>query len=182
MDDKKIYKILQMWFPALAQRKLPKKDQRHIFNAFLAWMNGHSDDDPNVRYLMTIHHQHYVQNGLELSALLQKQQVNVVETQQRIYQRVQPIIEHFEQHKAMIGRYYNVQDQIFDLVFEEIKQLLATQEMELLLICTQTDYHWIAVPKDAEKIEKFCHSFEKLFKNEQVSIEQYVVWGCARST
>ena len=181
MDDKKMYKILQMWFPELEKRKIPKKEQRHSFTEFLAWIIGHKEKHQDTRYLMTISRHAYVQNELEKSALLQARAVSVVDIQQRICQRAQPIVEHVEAHKAMIGRYYNVQDQVFDIVFEEITQLLASAQMELLLIYAQ-DYHWIAVPNDADKIEKFCRYFDKQFKSEQISIEQYSILGCARST
>ena len=181
MDNKKIYKILQEWFPVLAKRKIPKKEHRQVFTHFLAWMLGDKEKQQQAIYLMTIHRDDDTHNGLELCALLQRYGEEVHQTQQRIRQRKAPILAHFEQHKAMIGRYYHVQDQVFDIVFDEMMQLLATKEMELLLIYAQ-HYHWIAVPKDANKIEKFCHCFNQQFKAEQISIEQYSIFDCARST
>lgn len=181
MDDKKIYKILHMWFPELEKCKIPKKDQRHSFSDFLVWMRGNKEKDQHAHYMMTIHRHDYANNELEYSALLQSHATFINDTQQRINQRVSPIFAHFEQHKTMIGRYYNVDDQVFDIVFEEMMHLLRTQNLELLLIYAQ-DYHWIAVPKDAPKIEKFCRYFDRQFQHEQVSIEQYTLLNCARST
>lgn len=38
MDEKKIYKILQDWFPR-HNRKLPEKDSRGEFSTFLQWIH-----------------------------------------------------------------------------------------------------------------------------------------------
>ena len=81
----------------------------------------------------------------------------------------------------MIGRYYNVQDQVYDVVFEEILHVSRQHDHELLLIYAE-DYHWLVVPNQDHKIEKFCKYFNKQFHDQDVSIEHYALFDCSRST
>lgn len=181
MDDKKIFKILQHWFPELLERKIPKKEKRKDFEEFLGWLVAEKVANHLRAYMMKIDRHAFHENEIERSAVFQYYNVDSQNLQTTIRQRAKPILAHFEKHKAVIGRYYNVQDQVFDIVFEEILTLLKVHNFELLLIYAD-DYYWLAVPNEDHKIEKFCKHFNKQFHDEDISIEHYALFDCSRST
>ena len=181
MDEKKIYKILQDWFPELHNRKLPEKDSRGEFSTFLQWIHPEKMANRYRAYLMTVVADSPFEHELEKCALLQNRGLDLLPVHTQIRERVNPLFAHYEKHKAVIGKYYNVMDQAFDIVFEEIVKLLECYNMDLLIIYAEK-YHWIAVPEDAEKIEKFCKLFNKQFADLDVSIEHYALFDCSRST
>lgn len=177
MDDKKIFKILQKWFPVLEQQDIPKKKHRRIFQQYLVWISA----EPVNQYVMMVDAENPYENGLEQCAILQQMKIDIAVLQQEIRQKTMPLYEHYEKHKAVIGKYYSVNDQVFDLIFEEIYMLLKAQNFELLFVYAEKTY-WMIVPNDDVKIYKFCKSFTKQFKDEGVSIEHYTKLDCLRST
>ena len=181
MDDKKIFKILQHWFPELLERKIPKKKKRKDFKEFLGWLVAEKVANHLRAYMMKIDRHAFHENEIERSAVFQDYNLDSQNLQTTIRQRAKPILAHIEKHKAVIGRYYNVQDQVFDIVFEEILTLLKVHNFELLLIYAD-DYYWLAVPNEDHKIEKFCKHFNKQFQDEDISIEHYALFDCSRST
>lgn len=181
MDDKKIFKILQRWFPELESRGIPKKGARRNFETFIEWMIPEKLANRYRAYLMKINRHTFQENEIERSAIFQDYHCDHQALQHQIRERAKPLLEHFEKHKEIIGRYYNVQDQIFDLVFEEILTKLKTQNFELLLIYAD-HYYWLAVPNQDHKIDKFCKHFNKQFQDEDISIEHYALFDCSRST
>lgn len=181
MDDKKIFKILQRWFSVLEFREIPKKKYRCNFEQFLVWISAEKLGKDFHAYLMSVDSENPYENGLEKCAHLQHKNLDIGLVQQAIRKKTTPLYEHYEQHKEVIGKYYNVNDQVFDLVFEEIFMLLKSQNLELLLIYADRTY-WMAVPNDDVKIHKFCKSFTKQFKDEGVCIEHYTQLDCLRST
>ena len=181
MDDKMIFKILQRWFSVLELREIPKKKYRCNFEQFLAWISAEKLGKDFHAYLMSVDSENPYENGLEKCAYLQHKNIDIGLVQQAIRKKTTPLYEHYEQHKEVIGKYYNVNDQVFDLVFEEIFTLLKSQNLELLLIYADRTY-WMAVPNDDVKIHKFCKSFTKQFKDEGVCIEHYTQLDCLRST
>ena len=181
MDDKKIFKLLQRWYPALELKKIPKKKQRCIFQQFQAWLFAEAVTQHEPAYLMAVDAENPHENGLERCAVLQHSQIDISRTQQDIRQRTMPLYQHYEQHKQVIGKYYNVDAQVFDIVFEEIYELLKAHHFELLIIYAETAY-WMAVPEDEVKIRKFCKAFAKQFKAEGICIEHYIKLDCLRST
>jgi hypothetical protein len=178
MDDKKIFKILQSWFPELAEQSIPKKKYRQTFQQFLAWILPESIAD---HYLMSVVFKSPLDNQLQQSAVLKDLALNFEDIQQNIQNRIQPLYAHYEKHKEVIGKYYNINDQVFDLVLEEICVLLKRHDFALLLIYADATY-WMAVPNQDVKIYKFCKSFSKQFKNEGICIEHYTQLDCLRST
>lgn len=181
MDDKKIFKILQGWFPLLEQREIPKKKHRHFFEQFLAWMAAEKVANHFQAYLMSVDSENPHENGLERCAILQHMNIDMGLTQQKIRKRTTPLYEHYKKHKETIGKYYNVNAQAFDIVFEEIYALLKSQNLELLIIYAEAAY-WMAVPNEDVEIHKFCKSFSKQFKDEAICIEHYIKLDCLRST
>lgn len=181
MDDKKIFKILQQWFSVLELREIPKKKDRRNFEQFLAWISAEKLAQDFHAYLMSVDAKNPYENGLEKCATLQHKNIDIALIQQGIRKKTTPLYAHYEQHKEVIGKYYNVNDQVFDLIFEEIFTLLKSQNLELLLIYADLTY-WMAVPNDDVKIHKFCKSFTKQFKDEGVCIEHYTQLDCLRST
>ena len=181
MDDKKIFKILQGWFPLLKQRKIPKKKCRTNFQQFLAWIASEKVAQHEHAYLMSVDSENPYENGLEQCAMLQHINIDMGLTQQEIRKRTTPLYKHYETHKAVIGKYYNVNAHVFDIVFEEIYNFLKSQNYELLIIYADTAY-WMAVPDEDVKIHKFCKSFSKQFKDEGICIEHYIKLDCLRST
>lgn len=179
MDDKKIYKILQHWFPLLRNAEVPKKKDRQSFETFLQWMDAAVFG--NQCYLMKMKPDHFFDNELEKSTIFQDERVDIECLKQKIIAKAQPILEHYEQHKNVIGRYYNVHDQVLDIVLEEILDLAQQYKFELLLIYAE-DYYWLLVPDDEAKIEKFCKAFSKQFKHQEIKIEHYEKYQCSRST
>ncbi|MEG0132130.1 MAG: hypothetical protein RR677_11745 [Acinetobacter sp.] len=181
MDDKKIFKILQHWFPELLDRKIPKKKKRKDFEEFLGWLVAEKVVNHLRAYVMKIDRHTFHENEIERSAVFQDHHLDSQHIQSTIRLRAKPILEHFEKHKSIIGRYYNVQDQVFDIVFEEILTILKLHNFELLLIYAD-DYYWLAVPNQDHKIEKFCKHFNKQFHDEDITIEHYALFDCSRST
>ncbi len=178
MDDKKIFKILQDWFPVLTKQGIPKKKHRQNFQQFLTWILAESEKGS---HLMSVVFKSPLDNQLQRCAVLKTLKLNFEDIQQRIEDRVMPLNAHYEKHKDTIGKYYNINDQIFDLVFEEIDTVLKHHNFELLLIYADATY-WMAVPNQDVKIHKFCKSFSKQFKNEGICIEHYTKSDCLRST
>lgn len=181
MDDKKIFKILQHWFPELQQRDIPKKKNRKSFDVFLNWLEAEKFGGRFRAYLMKIDRMKFQENEIERSAIFHEYAVDSSNLQTQIRERTKPLFEHYEQHKEVIGRYYNVQDQVYDIVFEEILKVARQHDYELLLIYAE-DYHWLLVPNQDHKIEKFCKHFNKQFHDQDVSIEHYALFDCSRST
>lgn len=177
MDDKKIFKILQKWFPVLEHQDIPKKKHRRIFQQYLAWIAV----EQVSQHVMVVDAENPYENGLEQCAILQQMNVDIALLQQAIRQKTMPLYEHYEKHKAVIGKYYCVNDQVFDLIFEEIDAVLKAQNFELLFVYAEKTY-WMIVPNDDVKIHKFCKSFTKQFKAEGISIEHYTKLDCLRST
>ena len=181
MDDKKIFKILQKWFSVLELREIPKKKYRRNFEQFLAWISAEKLSKDVHTYLMFVDAKNPYENGLEKCAHLQHKNIDIGLIQQGIRKKTTPLYAHYEQHKEVIGKYYNVNDQVFDLIFEDIYALLKSQNLELLLIYADMTY-WMAVPNDDVEIHKFCKSFTKQFKRDGVCIEHYTQLDCLRST
>ena len=181
MDDKKIFQILQGWFPLLEQREIPKKKHRHFFQQFLEWMAAEKVANHFQAYLMSVDSENPHENGLERCAILQHMNIDMGLTQQQIRKRTTPLYEHYKKHKEVIGKYYNVNAQAFDIVFEEIFTFLESKNLELLIIYADTAY-WMAVPNEDVEIHKFCKSFSKQFKDEGICIEHYIKLDCLRST
>lgn len=181
MDDKKIYTQLLHWFPELELRKIPKKKYRRNFQNFLEWIAAEKSGNSYRSYLMKIDRNVYSENGLEYSAILHDHHVDIQAVQTIIRKRAKPLFEHFEKHKEVIGRYYNVHDQVYDIIFEEILNAAKTRKFEMLLIYAE-HFYWLVVPNEDSKIEKFCKLFEKQFKGEEVLIEHYAIFDCSRST
>ena len=181
MDDKKIFKILQHWFPALEQRDIPKKKHRKRFVEFLNWIEAEKFGGRFRAYLMKIDRMQFHENEIERCAVFHEYAVDSLGIQTQIRERAKPLFDHYEVHKDVIGRYYNVQDQVYDVVFEEILKQARQHNHELLLIYAE-DYYWLIVPNHEYKIEKFCKCFNKQFHDEDVSIEHYALFDCSRST
>lgn len=181
MDDKKIFKILQYWFPELTQQKIPKKDNRHIFQQFSHWLMIAEENVQSYKYLMHFNGESSDDHQLQHCMILKQLSVDSSIIQQRIQAKIAPLRLHYEKHKDIIGQYYNLNDQIFDLVFEEISALLTLQAHELLIIYAEQIY-WMAVPDQQVKIRKFCKYFNKQFKSEGICIEHYTKIDGLRST
>ena len=181
MDDKKIFKILQHWFPALEQRDIPKKKHRKRFVEFLNGIEAEKFGGRFRGYLMKIDRMQFHENEIERCAVFHEYAVDSLGIQTQIRERAKPLFDHYEVHKDVIGRYYNVQDQVYDVVFEEILKQARQHDHELLLIYAE-DYYWLIVPNHEYKIEKFCKCFNKQFHDEDVSIEHYALFDCSRST
>ncbi|MGA9699801.1 hypothetical protein ACVBEE_00930 [Acinetobacter sp. ANC 3781] len=181
MNDKKIFKLLQEWFPVLELREIPKKKYRPIFQQFLAWMSAEKLSKHSQAYLMSVDSENPHENGLEQCAILQLMNSDIRLAQQQISNRTIPLCEHYAKHKQVIGKYYNVNTQVFDIVLEEIYELLKSKKLELIIIYAEKTY-WMAVPNEDIKIDKFCRAFLKQFKNEGICIEHYIKLDCLRST
>lgn len=179
MDDKKIYKILQHWFPLLKNADIPKKKHRQNFADFMQWMKDASF--ANHSYIMKMQPDCFFENEMQHSTILQDFQIDIARLKKNITAKADPILAHFEQHKAVIGRYYNVNDQILDIVLEEVLTVAEQIQFALLLVYAD-DYYWCLVPNDEAKIEKFCKSFNKQFKDQNIMIEHYERYICSRST
>lgn len=181
MDNKKIYQMLQQWFPELRQRPLPKKKHREQFEVFINWLYPEKVGGRYSAFLMKINRNEFHENEIERCAIFHEFSTDSSIIQTRIRQRAQPLFEHYEQHKEAIGRYYNVQDQVYDIIFEEILLEARRNQYELLLIYAE-DYYWLLVPNHDDKIEKFSRRFNKQFKDEDISIEHYALLDCPWST
>ncbi|OTG83140.1 hypothetical protein [Acinetobacter sp. ANC 4648] len=181
MDDKKIYKLLRHWFPELKKKKLPKKKHRRNFKAFLKWVAVEKVAHQTREYWMKIDRNLYSENGLVSCSVLHDHHADIQAAQTLIRQRAKPLFEHFDQYHAVIGRYYSVYDQVFDIVFEEVLNLVKACGFEMLLIYAD-HFYWCMVPNNEVLIEKFCKFFEKQFKEDGLSIEHYAVLDCPRST
>ena len=177
MDDKKIYKIMQKWFPEFQDQKIPPKKERFSFENFYVWGQLASGEQQPL-YLMRIDLLDYLDNGIQQSAVFQRKRVNTALVQTVIAEKVKPLQEHYEKYKQIIGHYYNLNDQIYDVVFEEILKSAKSIGYEMLLIYADS-YYWIAVPDDEVRIEKLIKHFEKQFKSEDISIEHYAVLDCS---
>ncbi|KAF1027693.1 MAG: hypothetical protein GAK29_00504 [Acinetobacter bereziniae] len=76
MDDKKIYKILQHWFPELKQRDVPKKKSRQSFEEFLNWIAAEKFGGRFRAYLMKIDRMEFHENQIERSAVFHEYAVD----------------------------------------------------------------------------------------------------------
>ncbi len=181
MDDKKIYKLLQSWFPELQTRKIPKAKNRRDFEQFRLWLIAEKQGKHERAFLMPLNPTQVLENHLANNAVLQDLKLNFAVLQQQLRVQIEPLLAHYAQHKQVIGKYYNVNEQVLEIALREICMQLHGAGSELLVIYAEHPY-WIAVPAGAEKIEKFCKKFEKQFKNEQIAIEIFSVADCLKST
>ena len=181
MDDKKIYKQLQDWFPELNCKKVPKESQRRDFQSFKAWMVTEKNGRQARSYLMPLHPAQPLRHSLGHSAVLQDMRLDLEKAHLEMEQAAQPTLRNYEQHKAEIGKNYSVQEQVAEIVLSEICSLLRQCGCRMLLIYAD-QYYWIAVPEHAEKVNKFCKKFEKQFKADEVRIELFSVSDCLKST
>lgn len=172
MDEKKIYKILQTWFPVLEQQKIPIKELRRNYPNFVNWLSYKEFSDSTHAYLMVLHSQLNHAYILEKSTVFQNSEINLDEISSRIQTRLSPLLEHYEKYQSVIGRYYIVQEQINDIVMEEIYHAAQSIDYAVLLIHGHESY-WLLVPDDEVKINKFCLRFNKQFKHEAHHIEHY---------
>lgn len=180
MGSKKIYKMLQHWFPELAAQEIPSAEQRFKYPAFLAWLCVKMTQ-PQRCYVMHLDPQHYYENGLSCCALLQDHGIDVAEIQAVIRERSTPLFRHYEQHKQVIGRHCDLRSQVYGIVLQEISKLLKNLNYELLLL-SASEYHWMAVPNQADEIDQFCRMFEKQFKHAHKNIEHYQLQNWSWST
>lgn len=180
MGSKKLYKMLQHWFPELIDHELPSAEQRDQYAVFLEWL-WIRDANPERHYVMYLDPQHYYENGLNCSALIQDHRIDTVQVQRLIRERITPLLRHYEQHKHVIGTHCDFRGQVYDIVLQEICKLLKSLNYELLLLCA-TDYHWLAVPNQPEEIDRFCRLFEKQFKHAHKNIEHYQLQNWSWST
>ena len=181
MNDKKIYKILQQWFPELDFKKVPKESQRRDFSHFKAWMMTEKNKAYSRSYLMAVHPEHALDSQIHQAAVLQDLAIDLDKAQFEIMQAVQPMLYHYEKNKDKIGKNYQVQEQVIELILSHIYERLLAHNYKMLLIYAD-QYYWIAVPEHAEKINKFCKKFEKQFKDEQLKIELFSKSDCLQST
>jgi len=181
MDDNKIFKLLQDWFPELKQREIPKKKFRKRFEAFLNWLAAEKFGGRFRAYIMKIDRTEFQENQIERCAIFHEYAIDSLALQTKIRQKAKPLFEHYELHKEIIGHYYKVQDQVYDIVFEEILITAKQNGYELLLIYAE-HYYWLLVPNQDHKIDKFCKNFNKQFCDEDISIEHYTLFDCSRST
>ncbi|MDM1758015.1 MULTISPECIES: hypothetical protein [unclassified Acinetobacter] len=179
MDDKKIYKILQHWFPLLKNAEIPKKKYRKNFSDFLQWIK--EENFATLLYMMKMQPDCLFENEMEQSAVLQDFQIDLTVLKDNIAAKADPILAYFEQHKAVIGRYYDVNEQILDILLEEVLTVAEQIDYQLLLVYAEA-YYWLLVPNDEAKIEKFCKSFNQQFKDHNILIEHYERYVCSRST
>lgn len=64
------------------------------------------------------------EHELEKCALLQNRGLDLLPVHLKSVKEVNPLFAHYEKHKAVIGKYYNVMDQAFDIVFEKLLNCL----------------------------------------------------------
>lgn len=181
MSDKRIYRLLQEWFPELLTVKIPKKNIRRDFDAFCDWMApkritvSTDEGDHQYRYrgyFLGIDRSQHFDNGIETCALFQDFNVDVNEIQNRIERRTEPLFEHYEKYKKLIGDFYAIHSHVYDVVLEEIYNEVRKHGYRMLLIYA-ADQMWLAVPDQPKKIEQFIELFRKQFKGMSLSIEYY---------
>lgn len=182
MDDKKIYQLLQEWFPELNVLKIPPKKMRRDFEVFNDWLSPRditvpSGEDESQEYkyrgyFLSIDRDQHMDNGIETCALFQDLGVDPNEIQNRIELRTDPLFEHYEKFKDLLGDFYALRSHVYDIVLEEIYKQVIKYGYRMLLIYA-ADQIWIAVPDQPKKIKKFIKLFEKQFKDVHPTIEYY---------
>lgn len=172
MDNKKVYMILQHWFPKLIQQDLPIRSLRAHYEEMVHWLSRGVPSAVSKQYLMVIAKDQYHENGLHNCAVLKNHTAEVDQTQLKIWSRVANMIQYYDRYKDEIGRNCSLKLQIYDVVFEEIYYLLQKLNYELLLIRGE-EYHWLAVPNDQDNIDLFCCLFDRLFADQGWCIEHY---------
>lgn len=180
MNDKKIYQWLQAWYSELQTRKIPKAKNRSSFEQFSLWLLSEKKAQHERSFIMSVDPLNFTEADLAKSAVLQDLQVNIAQMHQDIAKQLQPIYAHYEKSKQLLGKYYNVQEQLAEIILNALCQELSQYNYELLLICSE-QYYWLAVHQDTEKIHKFCKKFEKQFKDEELKIEIYSLPDCLQS-
>lgn len=179
MDDKKIYQWLQSWYPELQTRKIPKSKNRRSFEQLSLWLLSEKKAQDERSFIMTFDPLDFTEADLARSAVLQDLQIDTVQMHHDIVKQTQPIYTHYEKSKQLLGKYYNVQEQLAEIILNAIYQELSTYKYELLLICAE-QYYWLAVHQDAEKLHKFLKRFEKQFKAEDIAIHHYTFSQCSK--
>ncbi len=182
MDDKKIYQLLQTWFPELELLKIPKKKMRRDFETFYYWLSPQDISEPATEddlreykyrgYFLSIDRDQHFDNGIETCALFQDSNVDVDAIQNRIELRTAPLFEHFEKYKDLIGNFYALHSHVYDIVLEEIYNEVRKQGYRMLLIYA-SEQIWMAVPDQPKKIQQFMKLFRKQFIGSHPSIEYY---------
>lgn len=180
MNDKKIYQWLQAWYPELQTRKIPKSKNRRSFEQFGLWLLSEKKERHERTFIMRFDPLNFMEADLARSAVLQDLQINVAQIHQDITQKIHPVYVHYEKSKQLLGKYYNVQEQLAEMILNALCQELSRYQYQLLLICSE-QYYWLAVHQDAEKMHKFCKKFEKQFKDEELKIEVYTLQDCLQS-
>lgn len=193
MNDKKIFKILQKWFPELKGKELPKKKERRNYEYFYYWLapteikTPDQPSDPEEYqekryrgYLLDIDRQQHFSNGVESSAVFQDYGVDAEAIQNRIEVKTEPLFEHYEKYKDLIGDYYALNSHVIDIVLKEIYGEIKRINHRMILISTLS-FDWLAVPDQLEEIEEFIRLFQKQFKNPAPRIEVYEVFDLSFS-
>lgn len=181
MNEKKIYKLLKQWFLELSEREIPSKKHILKFKYFVEFLSHERIGHRYRGYLMKIDPDSYLDNGLEYSASFYDHQIHTDPIQAKIREQATSLFEHYQKYQSVIGQYYNVYQQIYDLTINEISKVAQQCGAELLLIYAET-YYWMIVPSDEKMIQKFCQNFNKQFQNDGVSIEHYFPSECLKST
>ncbi|RZG75596.1 hypothetical protein EXU29_01685 [Acinetobacter wuhouensis] len=182
MDDKKIYQLLQAWFPELESLKIPKKKMRRDFETFYYWLSPQDITEPTTEddlqeykyrgYFLSIDRDQHFDNGIEVCALFQDLNVDVEAIQNRIELRTAPLFEHYEKYKDLIGNFYALRSHVYDIVLEEIYNEVRKHGYRMLLIYA-SEQIWMAVPDQQKKIAQFIKLFRKQFIGSRPSIEYY---------
>lgn len=171
MNEKKIYKQLRKWFPELKQKPLPKKKHRAKAEHFLTWLTA-QENEQAFEYLMALNIHQYLENGLAEHPIFQHMTTEIEMVQVQIQSRADPILKHYEQFEHVIGRFYQVQDQILEIILDEIYKFLKSQNFALLLLWGE-GYYWLAVPNQSKKIKEFCELFNHQFDEAGLKVEKY---------
>lgn len=172
MDNKKIYTILQHWFPELIQRDLPMRSLRVQYYEMVHWLTTDKSQYRAKQFLMRIAKDQQYENVLQDCAVLKNHITEVEQAQLNILSKTTAIIRYYDLYKDEIGQHCDLNLQIYNEVFEEIYNLLQQLNYELLLIRGE-EYHWLAVPNDLDNIDLFCCLFERLFTDQGWCIEHY---------
>lgn len=172
MDSKKIYLILQHWFPKLNQYDLPPRAMRGSYDVLLRWLQPDAEALAATHFLMNIQSTQDQKYGLFDSALLRDNPSELAQTLSNIQVKIVGIAQYYQQHQAQMGRHCCMQGQIYQAILAEIYLLLQRLNYELLLISAE-QYHWLAVPDNQDLIDSFCYCFTRLFAAEGYSIEHY---------
>lgn len=149
-----IYQLLQNIIPEL-KAEIPK--QMNDFNAFSDWLNKSNN------YMQYVELKEFYDNGIEDNEFLKLKHVNTQALQVKVQSDVGELYERLDE--SMDDR-IEVEQQIEDILFDNIKTVAQDHQLSLLVIFRENPY-WMLLPTQDERVlDQIVDVFNQTFNTD----------------